>query len=348
MITEIGGKNFKGLEFAQPLSEKTIFVGPNGSGKTARIQALILAAIGYIPGGSSKTNAEILNTYSDADKLFVSFKLDKTELVRRFARNPKNGSVSQDFAKDGRKINKDGFLQAMSKAGIPNILDLPEFMSMSDQKKINCIFELFPPSDDIQDLDEQIQDLDEKVRAKQSDIRDNERLISKLTEAKTAIELPPGTLAELKNQIEGAKAQYKETSKKLENARIEKAQAEAAAKAKKEAEEKAEEEKNKIEKGVAEKANAAIEAKIKAAQQPRESPEPEKTTQQIPISPEAQAAEDRLKSRAKRLGQGEFKPDPLQSIQLIIDTINKVGCQACTAIIVAKLELKKYQKEAAA
>lgn len=347
MITEITGKNFKGLEFSQPLGEKTIFIGPNGSGKTARTQAITLAAIGYIPAGGHKKPADILNNYSDGEKLFVGFKLDKTEFVKRISKSKKD-VVSQDYLLNGRKINKDGFVENMTKNGFPKIFDLGEFIGMSDQKKIDRIFELFPPSDDLDKLNGQIEDLNEKINIKHTDIRDGEKLIGKLTEAKSNIELPHGTLAELQSKIEETKTQYRDASKKLENARIEKARAETKAQAEKEAEDKA----------AAVKTNTEFEAKMEAHKeaQKKTEPEPQKTLQEQtrPITPEAQAAGNRLKKRAERLGQGEFKKPDLPpdafipkevatgSIQLIIDTINKVGCKACTALMVAKNELRRF------
>jgi len=347
MITEITGKNFKGLEFTQPIGEKTMFIGPNGAGKTARTQALTLATIGYIPAGGHKKPVDILNNYSDGEKLSVGFRLDKIEFVRRVSKN-KKGVVSQDYLLDGRKTNKDGFIEAMTKAGLPKILDLGEFLSMSDQKKIDRVFELFPPSDDIAKLDAQIEQLNDKINAKHADIRDGEKLIGKLTKAKVDIELPHGTLAELQSKIDDAKSQYKIAAKNLENARIEKAQAEAKAQAEEEAKKKA-----------AETANARFEKLIADKQKTEEgeSTKEEKTAplEQKPlITPEAKAAEDRLKKRAEKLGQGEFKkpevPDTFVpkelatgSIQLIINTMNMVGCQACTAAMVAKRELRRFQ-----
>ena len=56
-IAKIFGQDFKGLKFEQELSHLNLFIGPNGVGKSARCNALMLAVMGYIPG-VAKQNAE--------------------------------------------------------------------------------------------------------------------------------------------------------------------------------------------------------------------------------------------------------------------------------------------------
>ena len=49
-----------------------------------------------------------------------------------------------------KKKARDVYIQALS--GI-KILDLSAFMALSDQKKLDTIFDLYPPADDLKDID---------------------------------------------------------------------------------------------------------------------------------------------------------------------------------------------------
>lgn len=54
MIKKILAHNFKGLSFEQPLEQYNLFLGPNGTGKSARSQGLTLAIMGYLPSDAKK------------------------------------------------------------------------------------------------------------------------------------------------------------------------------------------------------------------------------------------------------------------------------------------------------
>jgi len=57
MIAKVMAKGFKGLEFEQPLARLNLFVGPNGVGKSARAETLVLAVNGYLPDGAKQPGA---------------------------------------------------------------------------------------------------------------------------------------------------------------------------------------------------------------------------------------------------------------------------------------------------
>jgi len=50
VISEIGASNFKGQSFRQALAPVTVIVGDNFRGKSSRVEALVLACAGYLPG----------------------------------------------------------------------------------------------------------------------------------------------------------------------------------------------------------------------------------------------------------------------------------------------------------
>lgn len=257
MITEIKASGFKGMDFEQKLGSKNLIIGRNGTYKSARSAALMLLVLGYVPGVAKK-NDEILSTFGNSDKLMVSGLIDKTRFFRRFVRN-KKGTVSQDFAINHRKATKAKWMEAMLTAGKPTVLDLgAAFLDLSDQKKIDYIFDLFPPSGDIAKISTDIENKQIDLNQSHADMREQESLIKNLTTARSEIELPAGTLPEIKAAIKKTTEDYRACAKQI--AEIEKKEAEeaAVAKAKAEAEAKAKEEKEEAERKAAESEKAAV------------------------------------------------------------------------------------------
>jgi len=239
MLTEISSKGFKGMEFTQALGQKNLIVGRNGSGKSARTNAAMLLVLGYVPG-CEKQNAKILETFGSGDKLFVSGKIGQKHFLRRFSATSK-GSVSQDFMVDRKKATKALFIEEMAKAGKPTILDLGDtFTSLSDQKKINYLFDLFPPAEGVSSITEQIDDLAASLSQKQEEFSSRESVVKALTKAHSEIDLPSGTLAETRGEIQLVSDDYKRANKELMKAREGIAAAGAKEKAEKEAKDNAE------------------------------------------------------------------------------------------------------------
>ena len=337
MIKNINAKGLKGLEFSHDLGQKTIIIGPNGSGKTSIATAGILAVNGYYPG-TGKTNPDILAAFGK-DKLNVGIKINGTALNRQWSKSSK-GSVNQTYLVDTRKSGKDAFISALAEAGNPKIFDLSLFMDLSDQKKIDYLFNLFPPAGDVSELDDQITDLSEKLNQKRADIRVSENFVSKTMANRAQIELPSGTLAEtsgeiksLENELSQARDQLKkaeiEVEKKQEADRLAKEQAEKEVRDRRQREQEAEHTKFK------QKQLAEREKQVEAREQAVES-KPSITPEQFP----------EIASGIPPGGNGAA-----ESIQKIIDAIESVGCPICSngaAKMVARVELNKYLRKEAA
>ena len=207
MISKVEGRNFKGLTFSQPLGRLNLFVGPNGSGKSARTQALILGIMGYIPGGAKK-NAEILEAYGSDNTMVVGFEAGAL-LERGFVR-AESGSVAQGYKVAGAKVKETDFIKALALHGDPKIVDISAFMDLSDQKKIDAIFALYPPAGDVGKIQANIDSTKTKINELEGRARSAENAAAALLQNKP--QLPPGTLAETTGKIE-------ETTQALADAR---------------------------------------------------------------------------------------------------------------------------------
>ncbi|MBF0121249.1 MAG: hypothetical protein HQK79_20640 [Desulfobacterales bacterium] len=319
MIENVKADGLKGLpKFEQPLKRLNLFVGQNGSGKSARADALKLAVLGYVPG-TAKTNQEILSSFGSSEKLFVEIAANnKTTFLRRFAKE--NDSVSHDCLVNHRKATKEKYAASLVEAGNPRILDLSAFMSLSDQKKIDTIFSLFPPDGDFIQLDSKIEDLKSKQNNMQTEIKETNRTIGQLNQARTEINLPSGTLGEIKAEIEKTEIELKEAKKALEEARIEIAREEAKAKAEKEALEKAAMEK------------AKHESELKKAE--------EKAKAQQPIPFVSTVIPESITNT-----NCNVTLSAISSLEFIIEALKASECTACAALLIAKRELKKHQNQ---
>ena len=236
MITKIIAKGFKGLDFEQPLGRYNLLIGPNGAGKSARTQALTLAVLGYLPSDGRKQPGAIFDIHSFRGEGFsVGF---ETEGGRTFARHYKRdgaGAGLVNVSKDGKKIAQKQIERALIDTGDPKVFDLGEFMGLSDQKKIDTIFSLFPPSGDLSKIDAEIADLVSREPGLRSNIKAASLVIEKLTTEKAALDLPSGTLAEVRAEIKAKETTLEHTRRDLRTAEIEaeneKAKAEAEAEA---------------------------------------------------------------------------------------------------------------------
>lgn len=361
LITQVNAENIKeGLSFRQSLSRLTLFVGPNGSGKSARAEALMLALLGYIPEVAKK-NGEILDTYGNGEKLIVGFKTDdNTDFLRRFARKP-DGTVSQNVMLDHRGVSKEEYAKAMASI---KIFDLRAFLKLSEQAQIDLIFGLFPPAGDVKSLNKQIEEQKKKRDKLQSGIRTLEETSKRLKTSRAAIELPSGTLVELTAAIEEHEKQLAGARAELEAARIEEARAAAEAKATKEAEEKAARDQERIEREAKAKAESDVWQKHQEELQAAREEIPTTTvTVQPPskkLSTRDSVGEEMWGGREEALTAGRvfsgtgptYTAQPtsasIESIQSILDTIQRTCGGTCTAALVAKRELKKYRPGKAA
>lgn len=334
MISKIVAVGFKGLGFAYDLKQRNLVVGPMGSGKSAISDALTLTANGKIPG-VGKTNQAIMDAFASDDKMFVGVGIEEAIFERRFIRNGK-GKVTQKFQSGNSLVSKEKFISDFSVAGKPTIVDLSTFLELSDQKKIDKVFELYPPSGDVIGLQDQIETATEALNRLTSDMKSTEGIIKKLTADRAETELPSGTLAEVTQEIERTTEEVKLARKNLSRAQQREADKNAKEKAEAEAAEKADKE-----------------AKAKEAE-PERQEKAEEHRPQLGGDPGYTARNSEVYSEvntrpAENPGQGkpgvylsEKTIDLAESIKLIISTMEKASCSACAAMLVAKRELRKY------
>lgn len=160
MIKEITMHNFKGQMKSQGLTGKDIFVGPNGKGKTTRLQAVGIALLGYVHG-RGKLPAETFKLAS-ADNMSVGLVTDNLTFARTFTRSEKNGkdgsnnvTVSQGIdlsPSRGEKKAADKEARIAFEVGnFPVMLDFNEFLSLSDPKRRDFIYGLSAIKTDLWD-----------------------------------------------------------------------------------------------------------------------------------------------------------------------------------------------------
>lgn len=361
-------QSFKGLNLDQLLEQRTLLIGPNGSGKSARTQALMLAVMGYIPG-SDKTNAGILETFGAGDKLVVGFEVDgKLKFERGFVRL--GDKVSQGYKIGGAKKSKEDFARALGGANI-RLVDVTEaFTSLSDQKQMDVIFGLYPPAGDLSAIIEQIEKEKTSLNALNAKIRDTEGAAQRITAARSAMQLPAGTLAETNEHLDKIEGQIDEARKALKAAEIEEARLQAQEEEKKRIlaeQERKEKEKKEADELKAKEEKEAAEEKAKEERERLEEEARQKAVDEAvekgPPTPWAVEQEKNL-DRMERDAQTmqtlakpmTFYPVPQDqppsngattSIRAIITALEGAGCDTCAALMVAKRELRKYRQEVA-
>jgi hypothetical protein len=313
MITNIKTKGFKGFEINEALSQKTIYYGKNKSGKSSRSHAIALTILGYIPFAAkvNKKASDILNDFGVGDSLTTAITCNNVEFERHFSRSAK-GVVSQRLRVDKKKVSATDYAVMLNNAGNPRIVDVNDFMLLSDQKKIDILFTLFPPDIDINDLENKI----DKAKTKVNNLQGNERtfvsVIQRLTASKSAIELPAGSLPEIRSAIEAMTQMVRDAQADLKQIEIEEAKEAAKTEQKKDSQVEF---------------DRIMAEKTEPYEQKRSSLETPKFTtdelKEIPV-----------------LGIGH---NPAQSIQKIINVMQDAGCETCAALLVAKMELKKYK-----
>lgn len=122
------GRNVKGQNFTHNLTPVTLLHGRNWAGKTARLDALVLALGGTLPGVASKPN-EIFDRVASGNPLEVRVDMDDgTILSRQWLRNGE-GTVSKDETKACKTFN----MPAVA-------LDPSEFLGLSARNRVKFLF----------------------------------------------------------------------------------------------------------------------------------------------------------------------------------------------------------------
>jgi hypothetical protein len=346
MITKITAKGFKGCDFAQELSGRTIFFGPNGAGKSARSQAIQLAVNGGVIG-AGKTNDDILSAFGEGDKLVVGVEIDGKFLFERgFVRGP-SGSVSQGYKAGGVKVSKDYFMKALGESGAPVVLNVADFMALSDQKKIEALFQLYPPAGDISAVQGKIDTSKEKINSLTAKVKTSEQAAARIASSKSQIQVPAGTLAEVDAQISALETELKEAQDSLTQIRLEEQRAADELKAKDEAEQKEKERIAAAEKAQAEKAAAETTAITDEAVQKSLAERPGEMSKKCEAlfgEKKANPLMDQYPSVAQAVQGVIANNGSAASIQAIITAMDEAGCESCAAKMIARRELRKYKE----
>jgi hypothetical protein len=211
----------------------------------------------------------------------------------------------------------------LSQAGAPRIVDVGDFILMSDQKKIDMLFSLYPPAANLTNLDNLIENAKTRVNDLQASERTMTATIQKLTASRLEIQVPAGSLPEIKADIEATTKQILDARESLKQIEIDDA-----------------------------KESAKAEQKVDS-QTAFDAIMEKKTVDYVPheISsnddkePEKPVYEHNINSNMApggRVVDAEFV-NPAESIQRIIDTIIEADCGACAALLIAKFELKKFR-----
>ncbi|MEW6505491.1 MAG: ATP-binding protein [Chloroflexota bacterium] len=221
MITRIKGKGFKGAEFSDPVGRLTLFIGPNGAGKTARSQALALAIQGWITG-QSKTHQAIyqMGAVDGNDRFAVEVETShKVAFYRRWIRKP-DGTVSVDFLVNGRKATAQAFAAEMARCGGYAVADVSTFMALSDRKKIDEIFKLYPPADDFEEIDRRLEAKREEMNKAAQRLRSLESWLERLIDNKKKLPEPSRSLENCKairNELIAQEAAMQRTHGQIAN-----------------------------------------------------------------------------------------------------------------------------------
>lgn len=143
MIKEINARNFKLERIDQELTGRDIFTGPNGCGKSARLQALQIAMFGFIPSVGKQANATM--GYALDGKMEVELKSDSLTVSRTFRKKvSKRGAVS--FTADLELLPlgvKDKEQKILEEFGLStDLIDISNFIQMSASQRRNLIANL--------------------------------------------------------------------------------------------------------------------------------------------------------------------------------------------------------------
>jgi hypothetical protein len=352
-IDHIRTVGFKGFDIDEDVPEKSIRVGKNRVGKSTLSEAIAFVIDGHVSFSTAgKRPADILDSFGDGVMLAGVVEIKGKEFGRKISRNEK-GVVSQVLQYEKKRVAADVFSSMLGKVGRPKIADHNAFMAQSEAKKVDTLFELFPDPF-LSKIDEKIMGAKEDISRIEKQISGCESTISRLTTSKNEIEKPSGTIASVRDEIQTVEDQITDLEKQIKEAEIEEAKAKATADeiARREKAEEDEKQRMKDE----EEEREAI--KQIAVEQPLKTDEDwEQHNLSGPSNDPDLVEADRVITKMENQMQGvnsgqvvdaEFDPDlfpvlnPSESIQNIIDALKGSGCSTCAALIVAKMELKKY------
>lgn len=122
-ITKLSATNFKGSTFSHNLAPVTMFTGENFTGKSSRVEAVLLALLGYLPGVGAKSN-DLFERLASGNPMTVGIVTDTSGLSRMWEQV--RGSVKYT----GPSVS----------IVTPMVLDPGEFFGLSAPQRIKAIF----------------------------------------------------------------------------------------------------------------------------------------------------------------------------------------------------------------
>lgn len=155
-IVSIQATNIKGQKIAETLIGRDIWLGENGVGKSARLQAFMFGVQGFLPTPFKKMLADTFQIAS-GDVMAVNLQTDNGfgfgRTIRQKETKHQNGDVSYSykssasvFPDEGEKSDTAREKRIAAAMGNFSIMfDLDEFMGRSDAKKRELVFELSSP-----------------------------------------------------------------------------------------------------------------------------------------------------------------------------------------------------------
>lgn len=326
MISKIIATDFKGLSFDQELGKYNLFLGKNGSGKSARTEALCIAILGYNPRDAQKRTGDIYHTHSAGKEWSVGATIGDQTITRVFS----NGSkVSQDILMGGKKLKGNQVEAALVRAGDPKIFDLSAFMGLSDNKKLEYLFDLFPPEEDVSEIEARLANLGQKESSLSEKQKGAEAIIGRLAKEKADVQLS-GTLAEIQADIKNKEDALSEAENQLNEIKVQEREEAARLKAEEEAKTKEEVAEKKAEERIAAMERQVAELKIR--------PETHEDGQGGKIH--TYPPEDSVSPQGSYPGN---KSDISHDLIALKETMEKTGCEICAAMIQLKGLIRKHK-----
>lgn len=129
-ITRISAQNFKGRSFVTDLSDITVLVGDNFSGKSSRSEAATLALAGFLPS-IERRPFNLYDRLSSGNPMSVQVDFDDGRYIRRdYAK--KDSSVSAVVSHRG--LNRGWAVE-------PVLVDADEFLGLSNKERVKFLFQ---------------------------------------------------------------------------------------------------------------------------------------------------------------------------------------------------------------
>ncbi len=372
MVTKIIARDFRGLSFDQEIDQFTLFSGPNGSGKSSRTNALILAVMGYLPSDQAKRAMDIYATHASGPEMVVAFETDSGQRFSRKYKISPEGNGLQIIGLNGKAVNQKQIERVLIDLGNPMVFDLRSFNDLSEQRKIEFLLELSPPSKELHKIEQDLAEAEEKINDLRGKTRAKKGIIEQLSGERSALKLPAGTLAEIQAEIKAKTADLDKAQEdlKAEELAEQKRKDEEAAKereriAKERAEEKAKKDKAALEaKVLREKEEAKAKAKreadaILAREAEAKQREEEARQSEAEALQRAEAAQKDLEDLGVEIGRREKEFDATLkelaaqgpratcagSLKKVQQVLLDSGCQYCSALIILNLEIQKYEED---